>query len=313
MNFQQLRAVRETVRQNLNLTEAAQRLFTSQPGVSKQIRELEDELGVSIFVRRGKRFTGLTDPGREIVKVIERVLLEADNMKRVATQFSAADEGELRIATTHTQARYALPEVVTEFKRRYPKVHLSLHQGNPSQVATWVLQGDADVAIATEALDNYPALAALPGYTWTHTIVVPLDHPLTKEPSITLEALARYPIVTYDAAFTGRTHIDSAFATRGLQPDVVIAAIDADVIKTYVELGLGIGIIASMAYDPVRDQNLKAFDARHLFRINTTRVAVRRGAFLAGFVYDFIERFAPPLTRKVVEQALAGDAESYEL
>ncbi|MEO7402201.1 MAG: CysB family HTH-type transcriptional regulator [Burkholderiales bacterium] len=313
MNFQQLRAVRETVRQNLNLTEAAARLFTSQPGVSKQIREFEDELGVTIFVRRGKRFVALTDPGRAIVQVIERVLLEADNLKRVATNFSAADEGELRIATTHTQARYSLPEVVTEFKRRYPKVHLSLHQGNPSQVAAWVLQGEADVGIATEALDNYAGLAALPGYTWTHTIVAPHAHPLFTERAITLEALARYPIVTYDAAFTGRTHIDAAFAARELEPDVVIAAIDADVIKTYVELGIGVGIIASMAYDVERDKALKAVDARHLFPVNTTRVAVRRGGFLADFMYDFIERFASPLTRKVVNQALAGDAESYEL
>lgn len=313
MNFQQLRAVRETVRQNLNLTEAAARLFTSQPGVSKQIREFEDELGVTIFVRRGKRFVALTDPGRAIVQVIERVLLEADNLKRVATNFSAADEGELRIATTHTQARYSLPEVVTEFKQRYPKVHLSLHQGNPSQVAALVLQGEADIGIATEALDNYAGLAALPGFTWTHMIVAPPAHPVFTERTITLEALARYPIVTYDTAFTGRTHIDAAFAARELKPDVVIAAIDTDVIKTYVELGMGVGIIASMAYDPERDTALKAVDARHLFPVNTTRVAVRRGGFLADFMYDFIERFAAPLTRKVVDQALAGDAESYEL
>jgi DNA-binding transcriptional LysR family regulator len=313
VNFQQLRAVRETVRQNLNLTEAAERLFTSQPGVSKQIRELEDELGVPIFVRKGKRFVALTEPGAAIVQVIERMLQEAENLKRVAKDYGAADVGALTIATTHTQARYALPKVVSAFKRKHPQVHLSLQQGNPPQVAEMVLRGEADVGIATEALDHYPGLLALPGYQWSHSVVVPRDHALASAKAITLETIAQHPIITYDPAFTGRTHIDAAFAARDLKPDIVIAAIDADVIKTYVELGLGVGIVASMAYDAERDHALVAFDASHLFRSNTTRVAIRRGAFLRGFVYEFIEGFAPALTRRVVEQALAGSSESYEL
>lgn len=324
MNFQQLRAVRETVRQGLNLTEAAKRLFTSQPGVSKQIRELEEELGVPIFVRRGKRLTGMTDPGAAIVKVIERVLEEADNLKAVAQEFGAQDSGAITIAATHTQARYALPPVVTDFKKRFPAVRLNLQQGNPSQVAEMVLSGVADVGIATEVLDGYPGLLPMPAYVWSHCIVVPAGHPLAahapsdakdaaRRPQLSLETLAGHPIVTYDVAFTGRTHIDEAFRARGLEPDVVIAAIDADVIKTYVQLGLGVGIIASMAFDPERDAGLVAIDAAHLFRSNMTRVAIRRGAFIRSFTYDFIELFAPPLTRKVVEQALAGDRESYEL
>lgn len=313
MNFQQLRAVRETVRQKLNLTEAAERLHTSQPGVSKQIRELEDELGVPIFVRRGKRFIGLTDPGAALIPVIERVLTETENLRRVAKEYAGGVTGSFTIATTHTQARYALPRVVSEFKRHYPDVHLALLQGNPSQVAEMVLQGEADVGIATEALDHYANLIALPGYTWHHVVVFPHDHALAASSSITLEQLAEHPIITYDAAFTGRTHIDAAFAARQLRPDIVIAAIDTDVIKTYVELGLGVGIIASMAYDPARDANLKSFDAGPLFRSNTTRLAIRRGTFLRGYVYDFIERFAPALTRKVVDQALAGGHDDYEL
>ena len=317
MNFQQLRAVRETLRHNLNLTVAAEHLFTSQPGVSKQIRELEDELGVPIFVRKGKRFTGLTEAGERVVVVIDRLLAEADNLKRVASELTSGDSGELTIATTHTQARYALPEVVTEFKRAHPNVHLTLAQGNPSQVARMVLDGIADVGIATESVDGYPGLLALPGYIWTHMVVKPHDHPLTRDKTLTLEAIARFPIVTYELGFTGRAHLDAAFAARGLKPDIVIAAIDADVIKTYVELGMGVGIVASMAYDPARDRNLTAIDARHLFASNMTRVAIRRGAFLRGFTYDFIQRFAPPLTRKMIEQALAerGPASSsdYEL
>jgi DNA-binding transcriptional LysR family regulator len=313
MNFQQLRYVRETVRRGLNLTEAANALHTSQPGVSKQIRELENELGFDIFVRYGKRITGLTEPGKSVLVVIERVLQEAENLKRAAHDFSDRDSGELTIATTHTQARYALPRVVGEFKRRYPKVHLTLHQGNPLQLAEMVQAGTADIAIATETLDNFPGLLALPGYTWSHSVVVPAKHPLLKLASLTLEELAKYPIVTYDAAFSGRTHIDAAFAARGLTVDVVLSAIDADVIKTYVELGLGIGIIAAMAFDAKRDQQLRAIDCAHLFRSNTTRVAVKRGNLLRGYAYEFIELFAPALNRKLIERALAGEGELYEL
>jgi LysR family cys regulon transcriptional activator len=308
VNFQQLRYVRETVRRNLNLTEAANALFTSQPGVSKQIKELEEELGVEIFVRRGRRFVALTEPGKALVKIIERVLQEADNLKRVGREHADADSGGLTVATTHTQARYALPRVVAEFRKRHPKVHLSLLQGNPQAIAQMVLRGEADIAIATEALDRFPDLLALPGYEWTHSVVVPPKHPLAKLEHVTLADLARYPIVTYSPEFTGRTHINDAFTSQGLEFDVVLTAIDSDVIKTYVELGLGIGIIAGMAYDPTRDRNLKAIEAGGLFGVNTTRVAIKRGAYLRAFAYDFIELFAPKLTRRVIERALAGES-----
>jgi DNA-binding transcriptional LysR family regulator len=313
MNFQQLRYVRETVRQGLNLTEAAKKLFTSQPGVSKQIRELENELGVEIFVRRGKRLVALTEPGRTVVKIIDELLMLADNLKGAAREFQDQASGTLAVATTHTQARYALPAVVRQFKRRYPKVHLTLKQGNPPQLAEMVLAGEADVAIATEALDHYPKLLALPGYQWNHCVVVPAKHPLAKSARVTLEEVARYPLITYDPAFAGRTHIDEAFAAHGLAPDIVLSAIDADVIKTYVELELGIGIVAAMAFDARRDRGLRALDASHLFKSNTTRIAVRRGAYLRGYVYAFIELFSPQLGRAVIDAALAGKGEMYEL
>ncbi len=313
MNFQQLRYVRETVRQGLNLTEAAKKLFTSQPGVSKQIRELENELGVEIFVRRGKRLVALTEPGRMVVKIIEDLLQQADNLKGAAREFQDQASGTLAIATTHTQARYSLPGVVRQFKRRYPKVHLTLKQGNPPQLAEMVLAGEADIAIATEALDHYPKLLALPGFQWNHCVVVPAKHPLAKSRRVTLEEVARYPVITYDPAFAGRTHIDEAFAARGLHPDIVLSAIDADVIKTYVELELGVGIVAAMAFDPKRDRGLRALDASHLFKSNTTRIAIRRGAYLRGYAYAFIELFSPQLSREVIDAALAGKGEMYEL
>ena len=313
MNLQQLRYVRETVRCGLSLTLAADRLHTSQPGVSRQIRQLEEELGAEIFVRHGKRFTGLTEAGRALVEIVERVLQETDNLRAAASDFRDQDAGALTVAVTHTQARYALPAVVAEFKRRYPRVHLSLLQGNPPQIAEMTLAGTADVGIATEALANYPRLLALPGYTWQHGVIVPKGHPLTQESRLSLEALARHPLITYDPAFAGRAHIDEAFAARDIQPDIVLAAIDSDVIKTYVELGLGVGIIAAMAYDPRRDGDLRMLDAGHLFRTNTTRIALLKGRRLRGFTYAFIELFAPQLTRSVVEGAMAGSTESYEL
>jgi LysR family cys regulon transcriptional activator len=318
MNLQQLRYVRETVRQGLNLTGAANALFTSQPGVSKQIRELETELGVDIFERRGKRFVALTEPGKRIVSIVERVLQELDNLKQVGKDFADQDAGHLTIATTHTQARYALPQVVTAFRRRYPKVHLQLLQGNPTAIARMVIGGEADLAIATEALAEVPELVALPGYRWHHAVVVPPEHPLLRLDRVSLQDLARYPIITYSPEFTGRVHINDAFASRGLAVDVVLTAIDSDVIKTYVELGLGIGIIAAMAFDPERDRNLRALDAGHLFQSSVTRVAVRRGAYLRGFAYGFIEAFAPQLRRQIVEQALSGevraaDPDDYQL
>ncbi|HTO43177.1 MAG TPA: CysB family HTH-type transcriptional regulator [Burkholderiales bacterium] len=313
MNFQQLRYVREAVRQGLNLTEAANALFTSQPGISKQIRELEDELGVEIFVRRGKRLVALTEPGRTVVQVIERLLAEADNLRQVGREFADRDSGSLTIATTHTQARYALPGVVQQFRAQYPKVRLSLQQGSPTQLAQMVIAGQADVAIATEALDHYPELLALPGYTWHHCVVVPQGHPLTKVKLLTLEEVARYPLITYSPEFTGRSHIDQAFASKALKMDLVLTAIDADVIKTYVELGLGVGVIAAMAYDAKRDAQLRAIDAGHLFRDNTTRLAVKRAAYLRRYTYAFIQMFAPQLTPEIVDRARSANGESYEL
>jgi LysR family cys regulon transcriptional activator len=313
MNLQQLRAVREAIRCNFNLTQAAERLFTSQPGVSKQIRELEDELGVQIFIRHGKRFVGLTDPGRDVVPVIERLLEQADNLKAVARDLSDNKSGSLRIATTHTQARYALPAVIAEFRRRFPNVQLALQQGSPRHLAEMVLAGEADLAIATEALDRYPGLIALPGHVWSHSVIVPLGHPLAAAKSLSLEALTTYPIVTYDLAFSGRGHIDAAFAARNLTPNIVLSALDSDVIKTYVEVGLGIGIVASMAYEPARDRNLTALDARHLFESNMTRVALKRDAYVRHYTFSFIEQFAPSLTRRVLERALAGEGSGYEL
>jgi DNA-binding transcriptional LysR family regulator len=313
MNLQQLRYVHETIRAGLSLTAAADRLHTSQPGISRQIRELEEELGTEIFVRRGKRVTALTEPGRVLAPIIDRALQELENLRTVAAEFRNPEAGALTIAATHTQARYALPKVVAEFKRRHPGVRLSLVQGSPSQIAEMILSGAVDIGIATEAVDHYPSLLALPGYTWHHCVIVPANHPLLAQSTLTLEALARFPLITYDPAFAGRTHIDDAFAAKGLQPDVVLAAIDSDVIKAYVELGLGVGIIAAMAYDPGRDRGLAMIDAAHLFRSNTTRIAVLRGRRLRRFSHEFIEQFAPHLSRAVVEKAMVGGTDSYEL
>ena len=308
MNFQQLRSVRETVRCGFNLTEVAAMLYTSQPGVSRQIRELERELGVEVFVRAGKRLTGLTPPGAALLPIVERLLLEADNLKRAGNDFSAHLEGQLSVAATHSQARYALPPVVKDFRDRFPKVTLHLRQGSPKQVAAMLLTGEADIGVATEALADYPQLVTLPCYRWTHGIVVPPGHPLLALPEpVTLEQLAAYPIITYEQGYTGRAHIDEAFQARGLCPDVVLTAMDADVIKTYVELGMGVGIVASVALDAERDLNLRILDAGHLFRVNVTRLGLRQGAWLRGYAYSFIELFVPTLTREAVAQALATE------
>jgi len=306
MNFQQLRSVREAVRCGFNLTEAALALHTSQPGVSRQIRELEDELGIALFARAGKRLTGLTAPGDHLLPIIERVLLESHNLRQAGQEFLAQENGTLSIAATHSQARYALPVAVQEFRGMFPNVQLHLRQGSPKQVAQMLLDGEADVGIATEALADYPQLVALPSYRWTHSVIAPPGHPLLDAP-LTLERLARHPLVTYDAGFTGRTRIDAAFARSGIQPDFAITAMDADVIKTYVELGMGVGIVAGIAYETERDTHLNAVDAGHLFGINETKLAVRRGNYLRAYVYAFIESFAPTLPRAVVEQALAGE------
>lgn len=306
MNFQQLRSVREALRHGFNLTEVANALHTSQPGVSRQIRELEEELGIEIFVRAGKRLTGLTPPGEAVLPIVERLLLDADNLRRAGNDFRDQAHGELAIAATHSQARYALPGAVRDFRATHPGVQLHLHQGSPRQVAQMLLEGEADIGIATEALAHYPELVALPCYVWSHAVIVPRGHPLLDAPTLTLEALARYPLITYDMGYTGRSHIDEAFQGARLAPQIVLSAMDADVIKTYVELGLGVGIVASIAFDPARDTALSAIDARQLFGLNTTRLAVRRGAWLRGFVFDFIEVFAPTLTRRAVEGAMTA-------
>jgi LysR family cys regulon transcriptional activator len=300
-------------KRGLNLSEAAEALHTSQPGISKQIRLLEDELGVDILVRNGKRVVDVTKPGRVILDIAERILQDTENLKQVGREFRDQAAGTLTIATTHTQARYSLPRVVSEFKRRYPKVRLTLQQGSPPQLAEMVMAGEADIAIATEALDQYPKLLALAGYQWRHCVVVPEKHPLLREKRVTLEMLARYPIITYDPAFAGRSHIDEAFRAQELAPNIVLSAVDSDVIKTYVELGLGIGIIARVAFDDKRDRNLRAVEIGHLFGTMTTRIAVRRGSALRGFAYVFIELFAPRLTRAVVDATLKGEGSSYEL
>ena len=313
MNLHQFRFVREAVRQNFNLTDAAKALFTSQPGVSKAIIELEEELGIDIFSRHGKRIRGLTEPGRQVLKSVELILQEVEGLKRIGKEFAAQDSGSLTIATTHTQARYSLPAVVQQFSQKFPKVRLSLLQGNPKQVAEMVTNNLADLAIATEAIAEVDGLVSLPCFQWEHMVITPTDHPLLKLKSLTLEDIAAYPLITYDAAFAGRNKIDQAFARRALKPDVVLEAIDADVIKTYVELGMGIGIIAGLAYNAIRDVNLKAIPSGHLFGMNLSRVGLKEGAYLRSYVFTFIELLAPSLTRKMVENALSGGHDNYEL
>ncbi|MDZ5460155.1 CysB family HTH-type transcriptional regulator [Azohydromonas lata] len=305
MNFQQLRSVREAVRCGFNLTEVAQALHTSQPGVSRQIRELEQELGVEIFVRQGKRLTGLTAPGRTLLPVVERLLTEAQNLHRIGEDFSQGDVGTLAVAATHSQARYALPAVVRDFQSRHPGVSLKLHQGSPQQIAQMLVSGEADIGIATQTLAEQDALVALSCYRWTHSVVVPQGHELLEGP-LTLQRLAAYPLITYDVGYTGRGTIDDAFRRAGLHMQLVLSAMDADVIKTYVGLGMGVGIVASIAFDDERDHPLQAVDARHLFAINTTSVAVRRGALLRAYAYDFIQAFAPHLKPDIVMQAQAA-------
>jgi len=307
MKLQQLRYLVEVERQDLNVSDAAVALFTSQPGVSKQIRLLEEELGVTIFERNGKRLTGVTVPGRIILAISRRILDETQNLKRVGDDFAAENRGSLCIATTHTQARYTLPPVIQRFVQRHPSIRLHVQQGSPVQVAGWVADGSADVGIATEALDQYSELVTLPCFQWSHLVVVPKDHALTALGALTLATLAAYPLITYDATFTGRSRIDRAFERQNLSPNVMLTAIDSDVIKTYVELGMGVGIIAEMAFDPLRDTTLASLPAAHLFETNTTRVAFRRDAWLRSYEFDFMELLAPQLTRAVIEATLQGD------
>ncbi len=304
MNFQQLRIIRETIRQDFNLTEVANALYTSQPGVSKHIKDLEDELGIEIFVRRGKRLLGLTEPGKELVGVVERILLDTQNLRRIADQFASRETGHFVVATTHTQARYALPKIIQWFKADYPKVHLTLLQGSPREIAELVETGQADVGIATEALEGVPELVSFPFYSWHHAIIVPQGHPLLSVDKVTLEILAEYPIITYHEGFTGRAHVDKAFSEAAIVPDIVLSAIDADVIKTYVSLGLGVGVVASVAYDKEQDRSLELIQVPDLFPSNTTRIAVRRGTYLRSYAHAFIEKVCPDVGEESIKSAL---------
>lgn len=304
MKLQQLRYVREVARCGLSVSAAAAALHTAQPGVSNQIRLLEEELNVQIFERNGKRFVGVTQPGRAILAKAERILSEIDNIRQIGFEFTDEAQGNLSIATTHTQARYALPPVIKKFTEQYPNVRLSLHQGSPTQISDMVVSGVADIVIATEAIHLFEDLVMLPCYEWNRCVITPPDHPLLDARPLTLEAIANYPIVTYDFAFAGRSKINQAFEDRQLKPNVVLTAIDSDVIKTYVELGLGIGLLAAMAFNPHKDAGLRALDASHLFEPSTTRIGIRRGGFLRGYMYAFIELFAPHLDRKAIDAAM---------
>lgn len=304
MKLHQLRYVSEVVKQGLNISVAAEALHTSQPGVSKQIQLLEDELSLQIFERHGKRLTGITEPGRNIVELAERVMRDMENIKKVGDEFSHEDIGTLTIATTHTQARYRLPAAVKAFMEKYPQVKLNIHQGNPTQVSEQVQSGEADIGIATEAISHYDKILCLPAYQWNRCVVVPQGHPLIKDVPLTLKKLTAYPLITYDFAFTGGSLVSRVFNQEGLEPNVVLTAIDADVIKTYVGLGLGVGLLASMAYDAERDANLVAIDAKHLFPDSTTFVGVRRDAYLRKFAYDFIQLLAPSFDRRAVNESL---------
>ncbi|SEF39034.1 HTH-type transcriptional regulator CysB [Nitrosomonas ureae] len=304
MKLQQLRYLCETARQDMNLSRAAKNLHTSQPAISKQIQMLENELGVDIFLRNGKRIVQITPPGQLIIKTATRMLRDADNLKKIAQEFTNEAGGTLTIATTHTQARYALPAVIKRFTARYPKVRLILRQGSPMQISALVTSGEADVAIATEAIEHFQELVMLPCYEWNRCVIVPPKHPLLKIKKLTLEAINQYPIITYDFAFTGRSKINQAFANCGLEPNVVLTAIDSDIIKTYVELGLGVGILANMAFDAKRDKNLRSIDASHLFESSTTRIGISRHSYLRGYIFDFIEMFAPHLNYASIQARL---------
>ncbi|MCA1325473.1 CysB family HTH-type transcriptional regulator [Herbaspirillum sp. alder98] len=304
MNFQQLRSIREAARCGFNLTEVANVLFTSQPGVSRQIRELEEELGVEIFERNGKRLTGLTEPGKGILGIVERLLLEAENLRRASKEYAGEQSGTLSIATTHTQARYVLPRVVQAFRAAFPQVRIALQQSAPEHIAEWVISGKADIGIATEGLSQFKELVSFPCYTWSHVIVVPQGHPLLALEQVSLADLGAYPLITYDVGFTGRGHIDEAFRQAGIEPDIVLTAMDSDVIQQYVGLGLGVGLVASMAVDQGKHLELLSIGAAHLFKPNIARLAVRRGAYLRAYTFDFIQQFAPELTRADIVNAL---------
>lgn len=303
MKLQQLRYIVEVSRQGLNISSAAEKLHTSQPGISKQIRLLEDELGVEIFTRSGKHLTHVTQAGEMILREAEEILRRANSLRQIAQEFNDPSCGSLSIATTHTQARYALPVVINDFIQQYPNIGMHIHQGTPMQIAQMVAEGQVDMAIATEAMEQFPELITLPCYRWNRCVLVPKNHPLCAESSLSLAAIAQYPIVTYVSGFTGRSKQDAAFLRENLVPQVVFTATDADVIKTYVRLGLGIGIIAHMAFDAAVDSDLVALDASHLFEPSVTRLGIRRGTFIRSYMYDFIAHFAPHLDKARVVAA----------
>lgn len=305
MKLQQLRYIVEILNNNLNVSATAEHLFTSQPGISKQVRMLEDELGIQIFGRSGKHLTHVTPAGQEVIDISQQILSKVNAIKSVAAEYTKPDQGTLNIATTHTQARYALPPVISSFMNQYPQVSLHMHQGSPQLISEAAAKGKADFAIATEALHLYNDLIMLPCYHWNRSILVPKDHPLTRLNTITIEDVASFPLVTYVYGFTGRSQLDKAFNEAGLDPQIVFTATDADVIKTYVRMGLGIGVVASMAYEPDKDSDLVALPGGHLFEHSTTKIGFRKGTFLRTYMYDFIEAFAPHLTRDVVNKAMA--------
>jgi len=313
MNLHQFRFVQEAARRNLNLTETAKALHTSQPGESKAIIELEDELGIEIFARHGKRLKRITEPGQHVLQSIELILREVNNLKKIGEQFSAQDSGTLSIATTHTQARYVLPLPVAKLREKYPQVNISLHQGAPDQVAKMLLDDTAEIGIATESLSAYEDLVTLPCYEWQHVLVLPLDHPLAAKPTLSLEDIASEPLITYHPSFTGRSRIDQAFAAKKITPRIALEAIDSDVIKTYVRLGLGIGIVAEMAVkdDPVKDLHVRPLG--QLLGMNVARVAFKRGAYLRHFVYHFAELLSDRLTAPLITKAMNGHVNDYEL
>ena len=304
MKLHQLKYVHEVARQGLSISAAAEALHTSQPGVSKQIQMLEDELNLQIFQRNGKRLTGITEPGRHIVKLAATVMLEMQNIKRVGDEFSKVETGTLTIATTHTQARYKLPNVIKQFMTQYPHVKLNIHQGNPTQVTTQVASGEADIGIATEAISLDGRLLCLPCYEWNRCLVVPKSHRLIDAAPLTLSKIASFPLITYDFAFTGSNIVSKVFHDAGVMPNVVLTAIDADVIKTYVGLGLGVGLIANMAFDEERDKDLVRLDCSHLFPASTTYLGVRKDTFMRGYLYGFIELLAPKFDRKAVDEVM---------
>jgi LysR family cys regulon transcriptional activator len=305
MKLQQLRYIWEVARHDLNVTVTAESLYTSQPGISKQIRMLEDELGVQIFQRSGKHLTEVTPAGSAIIAIAGEILDKVENIRHIAQEFNDQNRGALSVATTHTQARYVLPKIIQRFISRYPDVALHMHQGTPIQISELASRGTVDFAIATEALELFENLIMMPCYRWNRSVIIPRDHPLAKQKTLTLKTLADYPIVTYVFGFTGRSQLDQAFNDAGYTPRVVFTAADADVIKTYVKLGLGVGIVASMAYDPEKDNDLMAIDASHLFEASTTKIGFRRGTFLRGYMYEFIELFAPHLQRDIVDQVMS--------